>query len=108
MTTAIPTLSPNAFGFVTMTPGIIETFGDRAAIVAQGLYLRFLDNDWGITPAEDQELNAEAVRGGDGRVMGSYMVDGTKIWVSAFICTDPKLQNDADVCNTCVMLPSEY
>lgn len=108
MTKNIPTLSPNAFGFVTMTPGITEAFGDRARTVATELYVRFLGNDWGITPAEDQELNAEAIRGGDGRVMGSYMVDGIKVWVSAFICTDPKLQNDPDVCNTCVMLPSEY
>ena len=106
--TTIPELSPNAFGFVTMTPGIIETFGDRARSVAQDLYVRFLGNDWGITPAEDQELNAEAIRGGDGRVMASYMVNDTKVWVCAYVCTDPKLWHDPDVCNTCVMLPSEY
>jgi len=107
-TATTPVLSPNAFGFVTMTPGIIETFGDRARDVAQELFVRFLGNDWGTTPDEDQELNAETIKAGNGRVMASYLVEGTKVWVISYITTDPKEQLDCNVCNTCVMLPSDY
>lgn len=62
----------------------------------------FMHNDWGVLCEEDKEVNEEALVNGD-RILGSYIVDETKIWIIA----EAKNEYDEREAVT-VLLPEEY
>lgn len=103
-----PVLPREAFGFLYMTAGFEDAFGPEALLIGARLFGAFASNDWGTTPPEDAQLNHETILEGSGRVMGSYDVDGTKVWIISYIQANPAKWGDKNTCNTCVLLPSEY
>lgn len=79
-----------------------------AQLVAGQLFAKHTRNDWGDLCPEDKEANAEVLLTGEGRLMSSYEVAGTKVWVISYIQSDPELQAQPDYCNTCALLPEDY
>ncbi len=108
-TTQLPTLTPASFGFVHMSAGFKECFGDAAMPTARDLFRRFARNDWGTICEEDKQYNARDLASGlPCRLMGSYEIEGETVWVIGYIQHNPELQGDPDHCNTCVLLPADY
>ena len=115
--TKLPILSRACFGLLRFTGGFQERFGDKAPAITFNLFQRFTQNDWGTICEEDKEANARYMEFHlllDGRfvdafrLMGSYEVEGETVWVISYVSHKPSKQLNPDVCNTCVLLPSEY
>lgn len=67
-------------GQIVATPGALAAMEEH---LCQPLTLlaRHLAGDWGVLPAEDAQLNDEALKS-DGRLLSSYPLGGdTRIWV---------------------------
>lgn len=75
-----------ALGLTIDSPELDEAYG------------RYLDCDWGDCE-EDADINEATIKSGHGNIMGSYIVNGTEIW----ICTDTE-----DGTKTTILLPSEW
>lgn len=91
---ASPKFSP---GQIVATPGALAAMEEH---LCQPLTLlaRHLAGDWGVLPAEDAQLNDEALKS-DGRLLSSYPLGGdTRIWVIT----------EWDRSITTFLLPSEY
>ena len=91
---ASPKFSP---GQIVATPGALAAMEEH---LCQPLTLlaRHLAGDWGVLPAEDVQLNDEALKS-DGRLLSSYPLGGdTRIWVIT----------EWDRSVTTFLLPSEY
>ena len=88
-------------GMQVMTQGIATILGDgkicKELLDAFGRYTKC---DWGDIPEEDQALNDEAVRVGDGRMLAAYNTSKGEIW----IITD--FGDEGNV--TTMLLPEEY
>jgi hypothetical protein len=84
-------------GQIVATPGALAAMEEH---LCQPLTLlaRHLAGDWGVLPAEDAQLNDEALKS-DGRLLSSYPLGGdTRIWVIT----------EWDRSVTTFLLPSEY
>lgn len=93
------------YGDIGCTPGISRMLMEDPVMndwIADCLY-RHLSGDWGDLCDEDREMNDESVRmENEGemswRLMSSYSMDDTKIWIIT----------EADRSSTTILLPSEY
>lgn len=63
------------------------------------IFKRFMNCDWGDTPKEDEAINETSIKSGYGDIMGSYIVNGVKIWIKTDLCEGTR---------TTIMLPSEW
>ena len=95
------------FGTIVTTPTVAAEIGPKTLAV---LLDRHFTNDWGDLDDEDAQMNSDAVNACDGsRIMSRYNIPtGEKVWIISYLHSDPKHQQNPDVCNTCVMFPSEY
>ena len=76
-TLACPKFSP---GQIVATPGALAAMEEHQCQPLT-LLARHLAGDWGVLPAEDAQLNDEALKS-DGRLLSSYPLGGdTRIWV---------------------------
>lgn len=108
-----PVLLPACFGPVVATKGAQEEV-DRPQMLE--LLSRHFTNDWGEMEDDDQKMNREAVKGCSagmtdyGRIFSSYKLPGDlKVWIITYPQpAESEAAGDANRCNTCVMLPSEY
>ena len=76
-TLAGPKFSP---GQIVATPGALAAM-EKHQCQPLTLLARHLAGDWGVLPAEDAQLNDEALKS-DGRLLSSYPLGGdTRIWV---------------------------
>ena len=108
MTTAT-TLPAKAFGKAVMTSGFMHHYGiEHARMLASVLLQKLYVNDWGKLDEHDQQVNADVIEAGEGRIMAEYKVVDQRIWLISYIQTDAKLQADPNYCNTTIMFPSEY
>ena len=74
---ASPKFSP---GQIVATPGALAAMEEHQCQPLT-LLARHLAVDWGVLPAEDAQLNDEALKS-DGRLLSSYPLGGdTRIWV---------------------------
>ena len=111
----IPTLPVECFGFFVTTPGVDALLSPETIKL---LIDKHMTNRWGDIDKGDAMANEAVVRsvasgfdGFHGRIMSVYnlpLQGNQKVWVITYPQSDPKLQQDADHCNTCVMLPTEY
>lgn len=62
----------------------------------------FVTNDWGDVPEYDKLMNNRALITGD-RIIGSYLIDDTRIWIIA----DPENEKGVREAIT-ALLPEEY
>lgn len=93
-TLACPKFSP---GQIVATPGALAAMEEHQCQPLT-LLARHLAGDWGVLPAEDAQLNDEALKS-DGRLLSSYPLGGdTRIWVIT----------EWDRSVTTFLLPSEY
>lgn len=91
---ARPKFSP---GQIVATPGALAAMEEHQCPPLT-LLARHLAGDWGVLPAEDAQLNNEALKS-DGRLLSSYPLGGdTRIWVIT----------EWDRSVTTFLLPSEY
>lgn len=91
---ASPKFSP---GQIAATPGALAAM-EEYQCQPLTLLARHLAGDWGVLPAEDAQLNEEALKS-DGRLLSSYPLGGdTRIWVIT----------EWDRSGTTFLLPSEY
>jgi len=91
---ASPKFSP---GQIVATPGALAAMEEHQCQPLT-LLARHLAGDWGALPAEDAQLNDEALKS-DGRLLSSYPLGGdTRIWVIT----------EWDRSVTTFLLPSEY
>lgn len=89
-----PKFSP---GQIVSTPGALAAMEEHQSQPLT-LLARHLAGDWGVLPAEDAQLNDEALKS-DGRLLSSYPLGGdTRIWVIT----------EWDRSVTTFLLPSEY
>ena len=89
-----PKFSP---GQIVATPGALAAMEEHQCQPLT-LLARHLAGDWGVLPAEDAQLNDEALKS-DGRLLSSYPLGGdTRIWVIT----------EWDRSVTTFLLPSEY
>ena len=76
-TLACPKFSP---GQIVATPGALAAMEEHQCQPLT-LLARHLAGDWGVLPAEDAQLNDDALKS-DGRLLSSYPLGGdTRIWV---------------------------
>ena len=76
-TLACPKFSP---GQIVATPGALAAMEEHQCQPLT-LLARHLAGDWGVLPAEDAQLNDEALKS-NGRLLSSYPLGGdTRIWV---------------------------
>ncbi len=93
-TLACPKFSP---GQIVATPGALAAMEEHNCQPLT-LLARHLAGDWGVLPAEDAQLNDEALKS-DGRLLSSYPLGGdTRTWVIT----------EWDRSVTTFLLPSEY
>lgn len=91
---ASPKFSP---GQIVATPGALAVMEEHQCQPLT-LLARHLAGDWGVLPAEDAQLNDEALKS-EGRLLSSYPLGGdTHIWVIT----------EWDRSVTTFLLPSEY
>lgn len=91
---ASPKFSP---GQIVATPGALAAMEEHQCQPLT-LLARHLAGNWGVLPAEDAQLNNEALKS-DGRLLSSYPLGGdTRIWVIT----------EWDRSVTTFLLPSEY
>lgn len=91
---AIPKFSS---GQIVATPAALAAMEEHQCQPLT-LLARHLAGDWGVLPAEDAQLNDEALKS-DGRLLSSYPLGGdTRIWVIT----------EWDRSVTTFLLPSEY
>lgn len=84
-------------GQIVATPGALAAMEEHLC-QPLALLARHLAGDWGVLPAEDAQLNDEALKSG-GRLLSSYPLGGdTRIWVIT----------EWDRSVTTFLLPSEY
>ncbi len=89
-----PKFSP---GQIVATPGALAAMEEHQCQLLT-LLARHLAGDWGVLPAEDAQLNDEALKS-DGRLLSSYPLGGdTRIWVIT----------EWDRSVTTFLLPNEY
>lgn len=89
-----PKFSP---GQIVATPGALAAMEEHQCQPLT-LLARHLAGNWGVLPAEDVQLNDEALKT-DGRLLSSYALGGdTRIWVIT----------EWDRSVTTFLLPSEY
>jgi len=89
-----PKFSP---GQIVATPGALAAM-EEYQCQPLSLLAHHLVGDWGVLPAEDSQLNDEALKS-DGRLLSSYPLGGdTSIWVIT----------EWDRSVTTFLLPSEY
>lgn len=89
-----PKFSP---GQIVATPGALAAMEEHQCQPLT-LLARHLAGDWGVLPAEDAQLNDEALKS-DGRLLSSYPLGSdTRIWVIT----------EWDRSVTTFLLPSEY
>lgn len=79
---------------VVITQGAADVIPDFALVP---LLASYTAGDWGELDAHDQRQNERALVN-QGRVMGAYDVDNTRVW----IITDPEWHT------TTLLLPEEY
>lgn len=75
-----------------MQENILVEAGVRSALI------KHISGDWGTLPEEDKELNNEAVKNGDDRILSAYNVEGNKIYIIT----------EWDRSYTTIMLAEEY
>lgn len=93
-TLACPKFSP---GQIVATSGALAAMEEHQCQPLT-LLAHHLAGDWGVLPAEDAQLNDEALKS-DGRLLSSYPLGGdTRIWVIT----------EWDRSVTTFLLPSEY
>lgn len=93
-TLACPKFSP---GQIVATPGALAAMEEHQCQPLT-LLARHIAGDWGVLPAEDAQLNDEALKS-EGRLLSSYPLGGdTRIWVIT----------EWDRLVTTFLLPSEY
>lgn len=91
---ASPKFSP---GQIVATPGALAAMEEHQCQPLT-ILARHLSGDWGVLPAEDAQLNDEALKS-DGRLLSSYPLGGdSRIWVIT----------EWDRSVTTFLLPSEY
>jgi hypothetical protein len=96
-------------GAVTCTPGaqrLLEEHARRQGLeqhlVLMHLISRHATHDWGTVDADDARANTRALIDG-GRIISSYALDGTPVWVITEAEGD-----DGTRASTSVLLPEEY
>ncbi len=93
-TLASPKFSP---GQIVSTPGALAAMEEHEC-QPLSLLARHLAGDWGVLPAEDAQLNDEALKS-DGRLLSNYPIGSdTRIWVIT----------EWDRSVTTFLMPSEY
>lgn len=69
-----------ALGQTTMTAGIAEA-ARRGEVNPAQLLQRHVSGDWGDLGPGDKQMNEDAVRTGEDRILSAYMVNGQKVYV---------------------------
>ncbi len=93
---ASPKFSP---GQIVSTPGALAAMEEQRC-PPLSLLVRHLSGDWGTVPAEDAQLNDQAVKTG-GRLLSSYLIGPeVRIWLITDQCETGNIST--------YLLPSEY
>ena len=70
-------------GYVVMTRGIADAMEDNEVFKREvdKAFEKYMSCDWGDTCKEDAEMNNEAVKTGEDRILAVYKTDKGKIWI---------------------------
>ena len=87
-------------GQIVMTRGIADAM-EKSAIFTKEVneaFTKYQNCDWGDTCEDDADMNTEAVKTGDDRILAVYYTDLGDIWIIT----------EWDRSVTTVLFPSEY
>lgn len=70
-------------GYVVMTRGIADAMENSELFKTEvdKAFEKYMNCDWGDTCEEDVEMNNEAVKTGEDRILAVYKTDKGKIWI---------------------------
>lgn len=86
-----------ATGQIVATPGALRLLEQHEILPTQ-LIARHIRGDFGIVPEEDADSNRSAIKHGRARILSSYQVGASRVW----------LITEWDRSLTTILLPDEY